>query len=78
MSQGCVEMSLYYMQRSAGMVRLLLRISMYFVEFIMPSTGTRLPGPLAVNKPRNVFFFSEGILQSAEDAPFSLVHHCFI
>jgi hypothetical protein len=28
---------------------------MYFDEFVMPSTGTRLPGPLAVKKPQNIF-----------------------
>jgi hypothetical protein len=29
---------------------------MYFDEFIMPSTGTRLPGPLAVKKKsQNIF-----------------------
>jgi hypothetical protein len=45
---------------------------MYFYEFIMPSNGTRLPGPLAVKKK------FKSILQSAEDAPFSQVHHHFV
>jgi hypothetical protein len=49
---------------------------MYFDEFITPSTGTRLPGLLAVKKPKT--FFLKSILQSAEDAPLSLVHHCFV
>jgi hypothetical protein len=38
---------------------------MYFDEFIMPSTGNRLPAPLSEKTPRT---FLESILQSPEDA----------
>jgi hypothetical protein len=46
---------------------------MYFDELSMPSTGTRLPGPLVVKKKT---LSLEGIL--AGDDPLSLVHHCFV
>lgn len=52
---------------------LFLRISIYFDEIIMPSTGTRLPGLLTMKKPQNIFLL-EGILQSAEVALLSHVH----
>jgi hypothetical protein len=34
---------------------LLFRISMHFDQFIMSSTGTRLPGPLSVKKLKTFF-----------------------
>jgi hypothetical protein len=83
--QDRVEMSLYHLHffkklSSAKVCRnsttLLLSISMHFDIFIMPSTETRPPGPLALRKSQNIFL--ESILQSAENAPLSLVHHCFM
>jgi hypothetical protein len=74
MAQGRLEIFLYHLQRSVGMVFtiLLLRISVYFDEFIISSTETKLTGPLTAKKKIGRY------LQSAEDAPLSLLPHCFV
>jgi hypothetical protein len=42
---------------------------MYFDEFIMPSTGTRLPGPLAVKKNRDLMLFCHSYISFTQLSP---------